>query len=286
MDSPIHELGLSQSSPYAATLIISVYTDVLKLKTVLYGISCQSIKNFEVIVSEDGESTEMAAFLAPYLGSNPALKHLTQADKGFRKTRALNRAIRASRSDYLIFIDGDCVPHPDFVANHIAQSEPGTVCVGRRIELGLRYSELLINTPTSLSKFTTTWSYLLRIPAIMLDGGKNPESGLYAPWTNRFLERKRIGILGCNFSCSKSALQKINGFNEDYESVGTGEDSDIDWRFTRAGFENKNVKFLTPLFHLYHPRSLPSQSPNSLILEKTQNQDLWFCENGLDRSSI
>jgi len=285
MGSPSHELGLSSSSPYAATLIISVYRDVLKLKTVLYGISRQSIKNFEVIVSEDGESTEMAAFLEPYLGSNPALKHLTQADEGFRKTRALNRAIRASRSNYLIFIDGDCVPHPYFVENHITQSEPESICVGRRIELGPRYSELLINTPKSLSKFTTTWSYLLRIPAIMLDSGKNPESGIYAPWAHRFSERKQIGILGCNFSCSKSALLKINGFNEDYESVGIGEDSDIDWRFTRAGFENKNVKFLTPLFHLHHTRSLPLQSPNFSILEKTQNQNLWFCKNGLDRNS-
>ncbi len=50
------------------------------------------------------------------------ITHLTQEDDGGEKNIALNRAIVASKYEYLIFIDGDCVPFDDFIENHVNAS--------------------------------------------------------------------------------------------------------------------------------------------------------------------
>jgi glycosyltransferase involved in cell wall biosynthesis len=42
------------------------------------------------------------------------IQHVWQEDDGFQKCRVMNKAIVASRGEYLIFTDGDCIPHPDF----------------------------------------------------------------------------------------------------------------------------------------------------------------------------
>ena len=38
------------------------------------------------------------------------VRHVWQPQEGFRKARLLNRAVLASSGDYLVFLDGDCVP--------------------------------------------------------------------------------------------------------------------------------------------------------------------------------
>jgi hypothetical protein len=41
---------------------------------------------------------------------------------------------------------------------------------------------------------------------------------------------KKAHLVGCNFSCFKSDLEKINGFDEDFSMPTTGEDTDIERR--------------------------------------------------------
>jgi glycosyltransferase involved in cell wall biosynthesis len=282
MSKQAFDLGLPASpASCKATLIVSVYRDIEKLRTILQALRFQIWKEFEVIVSEDGEDRKLAEFLSPYLTANSALQHLTQPDIGFRKNRALNRAVRSARSKYLVFIDGDCVPHTRFMASHFFEAEERKVNTGRRLELGVKFSEKLIQNPSDVAQLSNTWSYLWQIPAIELDGGKNPESGVYSSIAHRIARKKPLSIVGCNFSCHRQALEAINGFNEDYEAPGIGEDSDIEWRLERAGYGIKNIKFLAPLFHLYHPRGYGLSDANVEIYERTKSADQWVCERGL-----
>src|SRR5689334_10023098 len=85
------------------SLIISVYKDVESLKTILEALRFQTHREFEIVVSEDGEWPAMKQFLQGYEHPNPIL-HLTQPDVGWRKNQALNNAIRKSSGEYLIFI--------------------------------------------------------------------------------------------------------------------------------------------------------------------------------------
>ncbi|MGN1248044.1 MAG: glycosyltransferase, partial [Paludibacteraceae bacterium] len=101
-----------------ATLIVSIYRNVVALEAILHSLHQQTEQDFELILSEDGDDAVMCRFIDNYHFPWQT-QHLTQTDEGWRKNRALNRAIVAAHCDWLIFIDGDCVLHPRFVEMHI-----------------------------------------------------------------------------------------------------------------------------------------------------------------------
>ena len=63
------------------------------------------------------------------------LDHVWHEDRGFRAAEIRNRAILAARGTYCIFLDGDCIVRPDFVASHRRLAEPGWFVTGNRILL-------------------------------------------------------------------------------------------------------------------------------------------------------
>ena len=65
------------------------------------------------------------------------VKHVWNENKGWRKNEKLNKSVSATETDYLIFIDGDCIPHPKFIADHLSLRKKGVFLGGRRIELPL-----------------------------------------------------------------------------------------------------------------------------------------------------
>lgn len=269
--------------PPKASLIISVYKDPEKLACILRALAFQTEKAFEVIVSEDGQSQEIAKCVAKFRNCELTVKHLTQEDLGFRKNKALNQAIKAAESDYLIFIDGDCVPHLRFIESHLANAGQKIICAGRRLELGRGFSHRLITQPRFVGRLSNPVGLLGLLWSLTLDGGKNPESGVYAPWLSRFTRSRSFNLLGCNFSCFRSALEEVNGFNEDFCHPGIGEDTDLEWRFLRAGYEIRSVKFAAPLFHLWHERSYALSDENLRIHSESKKADYWRTKRGLLR---
>jgi GT2 family glycosyltransferase len=268
------------AAPLAA-VIISVYRDVEALGCILHALRRQTQPGFEVVVSEDGESPDMRRFVDEVRPSFPRLTHLTQADLGFRKTRALNQALCAASAGRLIFLDGDCVPHRRFVENHLRYGAPKTLCAGRRVQLGPRLSQWLRGRPARIGVLQNALNYLLLAPTFHFDGGRNYEAG----FASRLLQNLRGAdprfILGCNFSCHKADLLAINGFNEDYVEPGAGEDTDLEWRFQRAGVRLKSVRFVAPVFHLYHESTWAISARNQQILVATRNRGEVYCRNGI-----
>ncbi|MFC3198570.1 glycosyltransferase [Parapedobacter deserti] len=263
------------------SLIISVYKNTLFLKTILDNLRYQTIKPDEVIISEDGDSQEMRDFLAGYESPDTALVHVTQADDGWRKNRALNRAIVTASHEYLIFIDGDCVLHSRFVQNHLRLSRPRDILAGKRVKVGPRYSDQLCRMP--LPRFQR--GTIRRIRQLAKDGGKFVEEAVYLP-LNRvtaFAIRKLgiTGIKGCNFSCYKEAMLDINGFDEDYVRPAVGEDHDLVWRFQGLGYRIVSVKHFAVQYHLYHPESWVSQEENLALLRRKQASEQYRCLNGI-----
>jgi glycosyltransferase involved in cell wall biosynthesis len=272
---------ITRFETYQASLIISVYQNANYLNCILNALQHQTFKSFELIVSEDGQDELIQKVLEPYLDSNRNILHLTQPDHGFRKNRALNRAINASTTDCLIFIDGDCVPHSRFIESHVRHSNTTQINAGRRVELGPRFSQRLVQVPSLVNKLSNPCLYSFMLPRFFLDQIKNPESGYYSKFVHHFARQRPLSLVGCNFSTSRKALFEINGFNEDYEAPGIGEDTDMEWRFLRAGYRVSNIKFLTPLFHLWHPRSYSFSEQNKQIYEATRSKDQWYTPHGL-----
>ena len=123
--------------PYPkATLIISFYNNFPFLKLVLGGLERQTVKDFEIIIADDGSNEECKRKIMEY-DKNSALniKHQWHKDEGWQKNRILNQAIVASKANYLVFIDGDCIPHRAFIEEHICNSKTKTALAGRRVNL-------------------------------------------------------------------------------------------------------------------------------------------------------
>lgn len=266
------------------SLIISVYKNTSFLGTVLDALRFQTVMPDEVIISEDGDSREMRDFLRNYPLPNSRLVHLTQPDVGWRKNRALNRAIVAASHDYLIFIDGDCVLHTRFVQRHRELAQPDRILAGKRVKLGPRFSRELQQIPIATFQRGLLW----RIPQLLRDGAKFVEELIYIPsnvFTKSIIQRLGISaIKGCNFSCYKQALEAINGFDEDYILPAVGEDYDLVWRFEGLGYRIASVKHFAIQYHLYHPESWVSQAENLALLRGKQAKHLYRCLHGIQES--
>ena len=60
------------------------------------------------------------------------LRHVWHEDRGFRLAEIRNRAVLQSAGGYCVFLDGDCIPPPGFVAAHRRLAEPGWFVAGNR----------------------------------------------------------------------------------------------------------------------------------------------------------
>lgn len=267
-----------------ATLIISVYTNTIALKAVLDSLKNQTFQQFDIVVSEDGESAVMKAFLATYPFTQP-WQHLIQEDLGWRKNRALNRAILAAKSDYLVFIDGDCILHPRFMEMHHRYAQEKRILAGKRIKLNASLTqELLLQkcTPENVQEYLMHHFFSLR-----KNGFRFQEEGLFFDPDKLFgiipRLRKMTQLKGCNMSFSRSAILAINGFDEAYTRPAIGEDIDLVWRFQKVGFTLFSLRNLAVQYHLHHTENWTDQEENIRIMEGNKQADQFVCRNGIQK---
>mgnify|MGYP000001303265 FL=1 len=255
-----------------ATVIVSIYKNVRALEAVLHSLEQQTEQDFELILSEDGEDRNMAAFINGY--AFPwKMRHLTQDDTGWRKERALNRAVAAARTDWLIFVDGDCVLHPRFVEMHIKYAQSGTILAGKRVRLSAALSEKVMQT----GKVPCLLPYL-----VCPRGCSHVEEGFFL-YGAQWLRRGAKHLIGSNMSLSRTDLMAINGFDENYLLPATGEDYDIEWRMQRNGCKIVSVKNLAVQYHLYHKENWTNHDENMVYCKQLQAANQIVCKNGIQK---
>ncbi len=268
------------------TIIISVYKDTEALGLILDSLNTQTVDNFDIVISEDGQNPDMREFINSYR-SKIKISHISQPDKGWRKNIALNNAIAKSTGEYLVFVDGDIVPYKNFVKHHIQLSQQSRFLSGRRVELGPVFSYLI--RKKWLSYRWLERLYLLFVIFLFLDKARHIEEGLCEK-DSTILKKKTkktsdMSLMGCNFSCSKSDLELINGFDEDFDSASVGEDTDLPWRFSHFGITSKSVRYIANVFHLYHKRNWgDSHEINTTKMRQKIKDKRYRCLNGLQKT--
>ncbi|MEA1917397.1 MAG: glycosyltransferase, partial [Campylobacterota bacterium] len=264
---------------------IAVYKNIDALRIVLDSIATQSMSVDEIIIAEDGHFDEMAAFL--YYLKMDNLINFTKDDLGWRKALSLNNAIKKASGDYLIFIDGDVVPHSRFIEGHITSATRGIVFCGKRSELGEKTSKAIYDG--SLHVRDLQKRYLINALALHVDGVRHYEEGLYVKphgiIHNWMKERVVKYIIGCNFSCFKDDFVAINGFDEDYTQPTVGEDIDLGWRFIGMGIQLRSVRQVAVVYHLWHKKNFDTSTikENDKILLKNFEVNRYVCLNGLEK---
>ncbi len=267
----------------SASLVVAFYNRPDYFALLHAGLERQTFKDFEVIIADDGSNTQTVSELQKIISLSPFITHhVWQEDQGFRKNRILNRAIQKANSDYLIFIDMDCIPHREFIREHVIHGVEGVCLTGRRVNLSGTISkkltpDLIMNGFLEKKRFQLIWDGLF-------GKSKDVEKGWYikSNWLREWLNRKPRGILGCNFSLFKKDILGINGFDERYEAPSVGEDTDIQYRLELNEIQIKPVNYMAIQYHLFHPLQ-PRLQSNWELFKNTQEMGQAFTPFGIKK---
>jgi glycosyltransferase involved in cell wall biosynthesis len=255
------------------SLIISTFDQPVSLAKVLAGVSLQRRAPDEVFIADDGSGQDTRAVIERWRsqGGLP-IHHVWHPHDGFRKVILLNRAVAAATGDYLVFTDGDCVPHPMFLADHERLAERGFWVQGRRC---------YVREPF-VSEFEPGKTPVLRWMLSRRIIGAN--KGWRLPFPLVFRNQKQRGIIGCNMAFWRDDVVAVNGFDETCLGRGIGPDSDLGTRIYNLGRQRKFVYGRAVVFHLDHPvmprENLPEKKAR---LEQTIRSRKVRCERGLDQ---
>jgi glycosyltransferase involved in cell wall biosynthesis len=267
------------------SLIISFYNKINFLELVLAGLERQTHKDFDIIIADDGSEKNAVKQIENLSIKIPfPVTHLWQEDKGFRKNKILNRAIETSSADYLIFIDGDCIPHKEFIKEHVINSKENYCFTGRRVNLSERISNLLTTENVKAGFLEDTFM-------LLKDGiagsSVDVEKGIYMKneTLRKIFNKKERGLLGSNFSVFRSDMYKINGFDERYEAPSIGEDTDIQYRLESAGIKIDSLNNIAIQYHLYHKLQDRPQK-NLDLFEEVKKSKEFYTPFGINRKDF
>jgi glycosyltransferase involved in cell wall biosynthesis len=243
------------------SVIVTTYNREDALGAVLRALSRQTEERFEVVVADDGSRPATARVVESWKSSmRVPLRHVWQEDQGFRAAEARNRALRASAGGYCIFLDGDCVARPDFVAAHRGLAEPGYFVTGNRVLLSPASTDRILAGGLE----PESWG-LERFLAQYWHGDVNrvaPLIGLPLGPLRKLAGRRWQGARSCNAACFRADLERIDGFDAAFTGWGR-EDSDLFVRLIRSGVRRKSGHFATGVLHLWHPESERSRLPDN-----------------------
>lgn len=272
------------------SIIIAFYKDLEALELILDALCRQTYTNIEVVIAEDNNDPATTVLLDRFKGRIDIV-HNSHEDVGRTKASAQNKAICAATGEYLIFIDGDCVPFSTFVDGHIALSARKQVLSGRRVNVNADLSAKLRKHELSTKTFEKNYLFYV-LSDLIWHKKTHYEQGFYVKPKgfiyNSFLAKKKrnIEILGCNFSCYKEDFVAINGFDESYGLSILGDDTDLNWRFVDYGATIASCKNVANVFHLDHKRPNYVDFDASSHIERFNREKAahkFFCDQGLNQ---
>ena len=243
------------------SVIVTTYNREDALAAVLRSLARQTDADFEVVVADDGSGPATARVVEAWKAKiGRRLDHVWHDDDGFRAAEIRNRAILASRGVYCIFLDGDCIVRPDFVAMHRRLAEPGCFVTGNRILLSPEITAKVLREGLAPESWGSA-----RWLGERLCGGINRLSALlHLPLgpLRKLRQGAWQGARSCNLAIWRSDLDRVDGFDADYSGWGK-EDSDIIVRLLHAGLRRKDGVFATGVIHLWHPDFDRSRLPEN-----------------------
>lgn len=240
------------SNPFIS-VVVTTFNRSDALDLVLHGLAQQDDKGFEVIVADDGSSQmhQDAVWAAVAEYGLPVI-HVWHPDIGFTASLVRNRGVSLARGDYIVFLDGDCIPDIDFVRQHRRLMERGCFVNGSRVLLSESFTREVITGSVFVQDGSARFWLRRRIA-----GDASKLSSLLRLPDFSFRKQRNFvwrGIRSCNMGVWRSDFEAINGFDESF--VGWGhEDADFVLRLHNFGVVRKNGFCATEVYHLWHPES-------------------------------
>ena len=263
------------------SFIVLTYNRCDALLAVLRSLAAQCGVDHEVLIADDGSSQSQVDMLYK---NCPAfrcpVRHIWHPDTGFTAAATRNLGAHHARGDYLVFLDGDCVPGKSFVVAHTLLAERGLFVNGSRVLLSERLTAQVVGQSLDL---------LVQSPAFWWKARLQGDSNkllhmLFWPWSLFRVKQgfEWRGIRSCNLGVWRSDFVAVNGFDETFEGWGH-EDADLVLRLSHFGVQRKNGFLATEVYHLWHHENQRSQaSVNQKKVLERMKTSLVRAEKGLD----
>jgi glycosyltransferase involved in cell wall biosynthesis len=256
-------------------LVITTYERPDALAAVLASVGRQRVAPAEIVVADDGSGPATRELVLSFgAQSSVPTRYVSQPHAGFRVGRLRNLAIAATSLDYLVFVDGDMLLHPQFIADHVRLARGGFFTQGVRVQAGEKLTRTLITDPTRPLR---PW-----VPGL----GRLRRAYLLRSVTMSRVMRTfgnvLVSVKSCNQGFWRDDLVRVNGFNEAIEGWGP-EDKELAARLIHAGVRRQTLLFGGIACHLHHPpASRAALAANLAVLADTRARRTTWCERGLD----
>ena len=248
------------------SFIVLTYNRSDALILVLKALAGQCQKDHEIIIADDGSRpshVDNIFRLCPVFAC-PVI-YVWHPDIGFTAAKSRNLAAKQSSGDYLVFIDGDCIPNRHFVKQHEKLAERGCFVNGSRVLISRRLTNQIIQKNIDITN-----QPLIFWVAARIRGDCNKLLQIFT-WPSRWFRVQQgfvwRGIRSCNFGVWKNDFLSVNGFDETFEGWGH-EDADLVLRLNNFGIKRKNGFLATEVFHLWHkqsPRTNDASNRNRVV---------------------
>jgi glycosyltransferase involved in cell wall biosynthesis len=273
---------------FTIELIITTYNNPTALSLVLESLVTQTHPLSSICIADDGSNDVTKETITQLCYNFPEMKirHVWHPDTGFNKNTILNKAINSSTSDYLIFIDGDCIANPDFVGRHVELAQPKQFVTGSVIRLDAKTSNQI--TPSNI-KSGEIFSYPWLLARGQIDRiGTKLKTNVYGTKVSTILEHlspvKKVWN-GGNTSGWKMDIIKVNGFDESLKYGA--EDVELGVRLNNIGVFGRHIRYSSPLLHLDHPRGYENKEQilkNKAYVKLVKKQTLKWATQGIVKS--
>ena len=178
-------------------------------------------------------------------------------------------AIAKATGNYIVFMDGDCIPRSSFIADHMEIANKACFVQARRAFVEGSVVSDYLKGKKSLRMLWLSGKISGRIKTIR--------------WPKPIIKSncELHGILGCNLGIWKQDLIDVNGYDEAFEGWGA-EDSDLAARLFHLGKKRRFVYGRAILFHLNHQQlSRDNYDYNKKLLSQTIASKTIRCDKGL-----
>ncbi len=253
----------SDRPPARLSLLIGFYNNLRCFQLQMASLETQTMSDFEVLLCDDGSSDEVVEQIhASMKNCQFVIKHLWQKDEGWRKCELLNKGLLACESEYVVFVDQDCLLHPEFLKEHYINRSEQLVLAGRRAELPERLSQKLTVERIKNRYIQQNYWWFFLFMFFCKDNQWFKGIYLKSAFLRRFFNRKKKAIVGCNFSVHLKHLKAINGVDMTYQRPCGAEDTDLGIRLKNLGLQTKSICNMAVQYHLWHRlRTEPIQIP-------------------------
>ena len=188
------------------SLIVPVYNRPDEVADLLQSLDCQSNRDFELILIEDGSTIPCSRQVGNYIDRLP-IRYFEKPNEG--RSIARNYGMQHASGEYFVFVDSDCILPPDYFRKlSDALEEDYADCFGGPDAAHQSFTDTQKAINFAMTAFLTTGG---------IRGGKVS--------MEKFVPRT------FNMGFSRQVWNKVGGFREMFS-----EDIDMSTRIRKAGF--------------------------------------------------